>query len=100
MVMEISLEIVQPKEIGKEDAPTGTLQEDELSQALATLKRKQNDDDGLSILQTKVKILKLAKEFAGTTKPAKNSNEFNFRMSKISKILTFYVPDKQEDLLP
>jgi hypothetical protein len=76
------------------------VKQDELNQALGTLKRKQNDDEGLLILQEKVKILKLAKEMTGTTEPATNSNEFNFRLSKISKILTFYPPDKEEERIP
>lgn len=64
-----------------------------------SLKRKQNDE-GLLILQEKVKILKLAKEMTGNTEPAANSDEFNFRLSKISKILTFYPPDKEEEIIP
>ena len=51
--------LVQQKDKTKEkdskDEPTQTLQEDELSQALGTLKRKQQEDDGLLILQEKVK---------------------------------------------
>jgi hypothetical protein len=94
------VETVQEKEKDSKDEPTQTLQEDELSQALGTLKRKQQEDDGLLILQEKVKILKLAKEITGQTEPATNSNEFNFRLSKISKMLTFYPPDAQEEQTP
>jgi hypothetical protein len=92
------VETVQEKD--SKDEPTQTLQEDELSQALGTLKRKQEEDDGLLILQEKLKILKLAKEITGQTDAATNSNEFNFRLSKISKMLTFYPPDAQEEQTP
>jgi outer membrane biosynthesis protein TonB len=94
------VETVQEKEKESKDEPTQTLQEDELSQALGTLKRKQEEDDGLLILQEKVKILKLAKEITGQTDATTNSNEFNFRLSKISKMLTFYPPDAQEERTP
>lgn len=68
----------------------------EISRALGTLKRKQQEEDGLLILQEKAKILKMAQEMIDVT----DSSEFNFRLAKISKMLTFYKPDEQEERLP
>lgn len=94
-ISKLIIDTAEPNDAFAENA----VKQDELHQALGTIKRKQNDD-GLLILNEKVKILKLAKDLTGATSPATTSSEFNFRLSKISKILSFYTPDKLEEKIP